>query len=119
MVVSTFVKFDVQNSTGRVYDSEWLKKEVERYNKENQQILGCLDKREPNEPLLLGEISHKVRDIHFNNEDVSCDIEFLNTPMGNVAQRMIDDIKNYHIEASFMPSGELRSFDFVKNKPIF
>lgn len=114
MVVNKIVKFDVQNLIGRVYDSEWLKKEIERYNKESQPILGCLDKRD----LLLGEISHKIKDVNFNNDGVSCDIEFLNTPMVKVVQRMVDDIKNYHLEPSFMPSGELRSFDFVKNKPI-
>lgn len=93
---------------------EVLKKEIERYNKNNQPILGCIDRPSFDEPLNLKDVSHKVESFVFKDSgDIDCVIKLLDTPMGIVAQKLIDD--GAFFEPTFDSFGNLRSIDLMRS----
>lgn len=80
-----------KNGNGRVYPKEVLLKEVEKYIKgpiASNTAMGELDHPEVS-IVNLGNVSHVIKKIWWDNNDLMGELELLNTPSGKIAQELI------------------------------
>jgi hypothetical protein len=82
---------DSKNGNGRVYPKETLEREVQKYKDtyitENR-ALGELD--HPESPIInLKNVSHNVKDVWWDGDDVMAKIEVLTTPSGNILKELL------------------------------
>ena len=77
--------------TGRVYPREEVEKMVENYQEKivNDVAAGALDPKDPHR-ISLGEVSHKVTDMHLEGNEVKVEYQILTTPMGAMLQDMLN-----------------------------
>lgn len=83
---------DAVNQNGRIYPRSVLEREVENYQKfvRERRALGELD--HPTASVVnLQNASHIVTDIHWEGDAVVGSIELLSTPMGKIAQALVED----------------------------
>ncbi len=83
---------DAENQNKRVYPRHILEREIENYKKAvmERRATGELD--HPNNSVVeLKNVSHIVRDIWWENNDVKGKIQLLNTPSGLIAQQLLAD----------------------------
>lgn len=73
--------------TGRVYPREEVVKMVEQYQERivNEVAVGALDPKNPHK-IDLGEVSHKIIDMHLEGNEVKVEYQILATPMGTMLQ---------------------------------
>lgn len=81
----------IKNQNGRVYPKNILLREIQRYIstevKENR-ALGELD--HPDSTVVnLSNVSHTLKEAHWNGNDVVGTIEILNTPSGNILKELL------------------------------
>lgn len=96
MVISGVViqRANAKNRNGRVYPEGVLKKEIERYNDtmvKNNRALGELDHSDSN-VVNLKNVSHNIKKIYWNGDDVMGDIEILDGdefPAGRIAAGLL------------------------------
>lgn len=84
-------KAETKNQNGRLYTRPILEREVNNYSKivsENRAI-GTLD-HEDAATISLEKVSHKVRKIWWEGNNVLGEIELLNTPKGKIAQDLLE-----------------------------
>jgi len=84
-------KAETKNQNGRIYTRPVLEREVKNYSQivsENRAI-GTLD-HEDAATISLEKVSHKVRKIWWEGNDVYGEIELLNTPKGKIAQDLLE-----------------------------
>lgn len=82
---------EVKNGNGRVYPKETLEREVEKYIKEqvNQNTaMGELDHPESS-VVNLKNVSHNIKRIWWEDNNVMGELELLNTPAGKIAQEIV------------------------------
>ena len=82
---------EVKNGNGRVYPKETLLREVEKYEKEQisqNTALGELDHAE-NTIINLKNVSHNIKRVWWENNDLMGELELLNTPAGKIAQEIV------------------------------
>lgn len=82
---------DAKNGNGRVYPKEVLAREIDKYKntyiKENR-ALGELD--HPESPIInLKNVSHNVKEVWWDGDDVMARIEVLTTPSGNILKELL------------------------------
>jgi hypothetical protein len=81
----------VKNGNGRVYPPEVLKNQVELYTKgpvASNTAMGELD--HPESTIVnLGNVSHVIKRVWWEDNDVMGELELLNTPSGKIAQEII------------------------------
>jgi hypothetical protein len=81
----------VKNGNGRVYPPEVLKNQVELYTKgpvASNTAMGELD--HPESTIVnLGNVSHVIKRVWWDGNDVMGELELLNTPSGKIAQEII------------------------------
>lgn len=82
---------DAKNGNGRVYPKDTLAREVDKYKntyiKENR-ALGELD--HPESPIInLKNVSHNIKDLWWDGDDVMGRIEILTTPSGNILKELL------------------------------
>lgn len=83
---------DSVNQNGRIYPRDILEREVENYQKfvRERRALGELD--HPTASVVsLQNASHIVTEIHWEGDAVVGTIELLSSPMGKLAQSLVDD----------------------------
>ncbi len=83
---------DAVNQNGRIYPRGILEREVENYQKfvRERRALGELD--HPTASVVnLQNASHIVTEIHWEGDAVVGSIELLSTPMGKIAQNLVED----------------------------
>lgn len=83
---------DAVNQNGRIYPRHILERETENYQRmiSDNRALGELD--HPNSSTIsLEKVSHIVREIHWDGQELIGSIELLNTPSGKIAQALIED----------------------------
>lgn len=83
---------DAVNQNGRIYPRAILEREVENYQKfvRERRALGELD--HPTASVVnLQNASHIVTEIHWEGDTVVGSIELLSTPMGKIAQSLVED----------------------------
>ena len=88
-----FLQGNLKNRNGRFYPVETLEKEVNRYNEAfvgKGRALGELG--HPEGPTVnLDRVSHKIVDLHKEGTNFVGKAQLLNTPMGTIAQSLLDD----------------------------
>ena len=88
-----FLQGDIKNRNGRMYPMETLRKEVTRYNENfvnSGRALGELG--HPEGPTVnLDRVSHKITSLKENGSNFIGKAKLLNTPMGKIAQNLIDE----------------------------
>lgn len=87
-----FMQAEQINGNKRIYSKPILENEVNRYVKKyvnENRALGELN--HPSNPTVnLDKVSHKITELNFKGNDVYGSAHLLNTPMGNIAQNLIE-----------------------------
>jgi hypothetical protein len=88
-----FMQGEIKNRNGRVYPIETLKKEVDRYSKEyvdKNRAYGELG--HPQGPTInLERVSHMIKDLHVDGNNVLGEAKVLDTPMGTIVKNLMDE----------------------------
>ena len=88
-----FMQAEQKNRNGRIYSKPILEKEVTRYNKSfvgKNRALGELN--HPQGPTVnLDRVSHMIKDLKFDGDNVMGKAKLLDTPMGNIAKNLVNE----------------------------
>lgn len=79
-----------ENQNGRVYPREVLMREAKKYEQliKERRALGELD--HPDSSVInLKNVSHNVREIHWDGDDLVGTVEILSTPSGNILKELL------------------------------
>ena len=92
-IEGVFMQGDLKNRNGRVYPSNVLAKEVNRYNKEfveKNRAFGELG--HPDGPTInLERVSHMITDLHQEGSNFVGKAKIMDTPMGKVVKNLMDE----------------------------
>lgn len=88
-----FMQGDLKNRNGRIYPSQVLEKEMNRYNKDfiqTKRALGELG--HPDGPQINGDrVSHLITEMKRDGSNFVGKAKILGTPMGNIVKTFIDE----------------------------
>jgi hypothetical protein len=79
-----------ENQNGRIYPREILMREAKKYEVfiKERRALGELD--HPESPIInLKNVSHNIREIYWEGDDVCGVVEILSTPSGNILKELL------------------------------
>tara|TARA_B110000444_G_scaffold229735_1_gene236464 strand:- start:314 stop:901 length:588 start_codon:yes stop_codon:yes gene_type:complete len=79
-----------ENQNGRVYPREVLEREIKKYQTlvKERRALGELD--HPDSSVInLKNVSHNIREVHWEGNDVIGTVEILPTPSGNILKELL------------------------------
>jgi hypothetical protein len=80
-----------ENQNGRVYPKSILEREAKKYEQliKERRALGELD--HPDSSVInLKNVSHNIREIHWEGDDLVGTVEILPTPSGNILKALLD-----------------------------
>jgi hypothetical protein len=81
---------DAVNQNGRIYPRNILQREVEKYKKAIAENRATGEADHPDSSVInLKNVSHIVRDIWWDNDEVWGTVEILNTPAGKIVQELM------------------------------
>jgi len=90
IVQGVLQRANAKNQNQRVYPKELLTREVESYKKKINEGLSGGELDHPDSSVVnLKNVSHKITNLWWNNDDVVGTIEILSTPAGNIAKELI------------------------------
>lgn len=90
LVKGVLQRAGAENQNGRVYPREILEREVNKYEKliKERRALGELD--HPDSGVInLKNVSHNVREVHWEGNDLVGTVEILSTPSGNILKELL------------------------------
>ena len=126
---------EAKNQNGRVYPRDILHREAKKYRKEfikERRAMGELDHPESS-VVNLQNVSHNVKDMHWEGDNLLGTVEVLGTPSGNILKELFKSGIKLGISSRGMgsvatvtedtgaqvtqvqPDFELIAFDFVSN----
>ena len=127
---------NAENQNGRIYPKEILVREARKYNDtfiKERRAMGELDHPESS-VVNLANVSHNIRDMKWQNDDLVGTVEVLPTPAGNILKELfrsgiklgissrgmgsvetIDEDDSGKQTVAVQPDFELIAFDFVSN----
>ena len=123
---------EAKNQNGRIYPKEILFREAKKYTKEfikQRRAMGELDHPESS-VVNLSNVSHNIRDMHWEGDNLLGEVEVLSTPSGNILKELFKSGIKLGISSRGMGSVEtvqegeaqqvqndfeLIAFDFVSN----
>ena len=127
---------NAENQNGRIYPKEILVREAKKYNDtfiRERRAMGELDHPESS-VVNLANVSHNIRDMKWQNDDLVGTVEVLPTPAGNILKELfksgiklgissrgmgsveaIDEDDTGKQTVAVQPDFELIAFDFVSN----
>jgi len=125
---------EAKNQNGRVYPREILQREAKKYTKEfitERRAMGELDHPESS-VVNLQNVSHNIKEMHFEGDNLLGTVEVLGTPSGNILKELFKSGIKLGISSRGMgsvetvneddgqvtqvqPDFELIAFDFVSN----
>ena len=126
---------NAENQNGRIYPKEILVREANKYNKtfiSERRAMGELDHPESS-VVNLQNVSHNIRDMHWEGDNLLGEVEVLGTPSGNILKELFKAGIKLGISSRGMgsvetvseangdsvtqvqPDFELIAFDFVSN----
>ena len=127
---------EAKNQNGRIYPRETLMREAKKYMKEfvnEKRAMGELDHPESS-VVNLANVSHNIREMRWENDDLVGTVEVLPTPAGNILKELfrsgiklgissrgmgsvetIDEDDAGKQTVAVQPDFELIAFDFVSN----
>ena len=135
IVKGVLQRAEAKNQNGRVYPREILEREAKKYTKEfigQRRAMGELDHPESS-VVNLQNVSHNVREMHFEGDNLLGTVEVLGTPSGNILKELFKSGIKLGISSRGMgsvetvtednggqsqevqPDFELIAFDFVSN----
>jgi len=123
-----------KNQNGRVYPKDILMREAKKYTDEfinERRAMGELDHPESS-VVNLQNVSHNVKKMHFEGDNLMGEVEVLGTPSGNILKELfksgiklgissrgmgsVETVNENGAEAQeVQPDFELIAFDFVSN----
>jgi|TARA_B100001094_G_scaffold328104_1_gene387723 hypothetical protein len=123
-----------KNQNGRVYPKDILMREAKKYTEEfidQRRAMGELDHPESS-VVNLQNVSHNVKKMHFEGDNLMGEVEVLGTPSGNILKELfksgiklgissrgmgsVETVNENGSEAQeVQPDFELIAFDFVSN----
>ena len=121
-----------KNQNGRIYPKEILVREAKKYQEEfidQRRAMGELDHPESS-VVNLQNVSHNVKEMHFEGDNLMGTVEVLGTPSGNILKELFKSGIKLGISSRGMgsvesvnegeaqevqPDFELIAFDFVSN----
>jgi hypothetical protein len=90
LVTGVLQRAGAENQNGRVYPRQVLEREIEKYQTliKERRALGELD--HPDSSVInLKNVSHNIREIHWDGNDVVGTVEILPTPSGNILKELL------------------------------
>jgi hypothetical protein len=127
---------NAENQNGRIYPKEILVREANKYNKtfiSERRAMGELDHPESS-VVNLANVSHNIREMKWEDDDLVGTVEVLPTPAGNILKELfksgiklgissrgmgsveaIDEDDTGKQTVAVQPDFELIAFDFVSN----
>ena len=90
LVKGVLQRAGAENQNGRVYPREILEREIKKYETliKERRALGELD--HPDSSVInLKNVSHNIREIHWEGNDVVGTVEILPTPSGNILKELL------------------------------
>ena len=127
---------NAENQNGRIYPKEILVREANKYNKtfiSERRAMGELDHPESS-VVNLANVSHNIREMKWENDDLVGTVEVLPTPAGSILKELfksgiklgissrgmgsvetIDEDDGGKQTVAVQPDFELIAFDFVSN----
>ena len=90
LVKGVLQRADAENQNGRVYPYQILQREAKKYETliNERRALGELD--HPDSAVInLKNVSHNVRDMHWDGKDLVGTVEILPTPSGNILRDLL------------------------------
>ena len=126
---------EAKNQNGRVYPKDILHREAKKYAKEfikERRAMGELDHPESS-VVNLQNVSHNIREMHWEGDNLLGEVEVLGTPSGNILKELFKSGIKLGISSRGMgsvetvmedsgdqvtqvqPDFELIAFDFVSN----
>jgi hypothetical protein len=108
-IEGVFLQGEIKNRNGRVYPMEIMKKEVERYTKENiekNRAYGELG--HPDSPTInLDRVSHMIKELKLEGNNYVGKAKIMDTPYGKIVKSLIDEGANLGVSSRGM--GSLRA----------
>ena len=132
IVKGVLQRAEAKNQNGRVYPREILEREADKYTKEfigQRRAMGELDHPESS-VVNLQNVSHNVKEMHWEGDNLLGTVEVLGTPSGNILKELFKSGIKLGISSRGMGSVEsvnegeaqevqddfeLIAFDFVSN----
>ena len=127
---------EAKNQNGRVYPKDILHREAKKYAKEfikEHRAMGELDHPESS-VVNLQNVSHNIRDMHWEGDNLLGEVEVLGTPAGNILKELfksgiklgissrgmgsvetIDEDETGKQTVAVQPDFELIAFDYVSS----
>jgi len=90
MVKGILQRAGAENQNGRVYPREILEREIKKYQTliKERRALGELD--HPDSSVInLKNVSHNIKEVHWEGNDVVGTVEILPTPSGNILKELL------------------------------
>ena len=132
IVMGVLQRAESKNQSGRIYPKEILVREAKKYTDEfinQRRAMGELDHPESS-VVNLQNVSHNVKEMHFEGDNLMGTVEVLGTPSGNILKELFKSGIKLGISSRGMgsvesvnegeaqevqPDFELIAFDFVSN----
>ena len=132
IVKGVLQRAEAKNQNGRIYPREILEREADKYTKEfigQRRAMGELDHPESS-VVNLQNVSHNVKEMHWEGDNLLGTVEVLGTPSGNILKELFKSGIKLGISSRGMGSVEsvnegeaqevqddfeLIAFDFVSN----
>ena len=132
IVKGVLQRAESKNQNGRIYPKEILVREAKKYTDEfinQRRAMGELDHPESS-VVKLQNVSHNVKEMHFEGDNLMGTVEVLGTPSGNILKELFKSGIKLGISSRGMgsvesvnegeaqevqPDFELIAFDFVSN----
>ena len=133
IVKGVLQRAEAKNQNGRIYPREILEREADKYTKEfigQRRAMGELDHPESS-VVNLQNVSHNVKEMHWEGDNLLGTVEVLGTPSGNILKELFKSGIKLGISSRGMGSVEsvnegeaqevqddfeLIAFDFVSNR---
>ena len=90
MVKGILQRASAENQNGRVYPKNILEREINKYQQliKERRALGELD--HPDSSVInLKNVSHNIKEVHWEGDDVVGTVEILPTPSGNILKELL------------------------------
>ena len=133
IVKGVLQRAEAKNQNGRIYPREILTREAKKYTDiqiKERRALGELD--HPDSSVVnLNNVSHNVREMHWDGDDLKGTVEVLSTPAGNILKELfkndirlgissrglgsVEPVNESPNTVAVQDDFELIAFDFVSN----
>jgi hypothetical protein len=105
-IEGVFLQGEVKNRNGRIYPMEIMKKEVERYTRENiQKNRAYGELGHPDSPTInLDRVSHMIKELKLEGNSYVGKAKIMDTPYGKIVKSLIDEGANLGVSSRGMGS---------------